>query len=49
MDVVFENNVKEYFGFLVSKHNFSAPIFYNVAYELHAAFMKDDFYINIIF
>jgi len=49
MDVFFENDIKEYFGFLVSEHNFSYPIFYDLAYEDHAAYIKDDFYVNIAF
>jgi len=45
----FENNVKKYFDFLVSEYGFSNPIFYNVAHELHATYIKDDWFINIAF
>jgi hypothetical protein len=49
MDIFLENNIKKYFDFLFSEHNFSAPIFYNIAYEEHIAYIKDDFFINIAF
>jgi len=41
--------IKKYFSFLVSEYGFSDPIFYNIAYEEHAAYIKDDFYIDISF
>lgn len=49
MDIFFENNIKKYFDFLVSEYSFSNPIFYNVAHEFHAIYIKDDFFINIAF
>lgn len=49
MDTFFEDTVKKYFDFLCNEYKFHNPILYNVAYELHAAYIKDDFFINIAF
>ena len=49
MDVFFENNVRKCFDFLVREHGFSTPIFYTVAYELHVAYIKNDFFVDIAF
>jgi len=49
VDAFFENKIKKHFDFLVEEYGFSAPIYYNIAYEYHAAYIKDNFFIDIVF